>query len=94
MTYEYIRVHTGNRRVTYEQHTGNIRIYAGKKVKVRCEAGTPGTQGTGTPTRQERKKERKKETEKQRNREGKTRQKRKERRTRARKDENKKLGNK
>ena len=61
MTYEYIRVHTGNRRVTYEQHTGNIRIYAGKKVKVRCEAGTPGTQGTGTPTRQERKKERKKQ---------------------------------
>ena len=39
----------------YEQHTGNIRIYAGKKV--RLEGGTPGTQGTGTPTRQERKKE-------------------------------------
>ena len=69
MTYEYIRVHTGNRRVTYEQHTGNIRIYAGKKVKVRCEAGTPGTQGTGTPTRQERKKERKKEREKETERE-------------------------
>ena len=63
MTYEYIWVHTGNIRVTYEQYTGSIRIYAGKKVGL--QAGTPGTQGTGTPTRQERKKETEKQRERQ-----------------------------
>ena len=60
-----IRLHTSNIRVhrvtyesntsTYEQHTGNIRTHTDKRVKkesknVRLETGTPGIQGTGTPT--------------------------------------------
>ena len=73
---------------------GNIRIHTGNevkiKLKVRLEAGTLGTQGTGTPTQE--RKVRKKERKKERKRVGKTRQERKKKRTRTRKDENKKLG--
>ena len=59
MTYEYIRVHMGSIRDTYEQHTGNIRIHTGKKE--RLEAGTAGIHGTGTPTQQKNKERRKNE---------------------------------